>query len=82
MLLLKTIGLQQGWASFSHDGPDLEKLLKPRAARWLENKGEDSCFFGDHGPRTNLISKKKVFTSFYLPLLHRGGLFFENHCYP
>ena len=27
------IVLEQGWASFSHEGPDLEKLLKPRAAR-------------------------------------------------
>ena len=25
--------LKQGWASFSREGPDLEKLLKPRAAR-------------------------------------------------
>ena len=24
--------LTHGWASFSHEGPDLEKLLKPRAA--------------------------------------------------
>ena len=26
-------GLEQGWASFSHEGPDLEELLKARAAR-------------------------------------------------
>ena len=27
------IGLEQGWAKFSHEGPDLEELLKSRAAR-------------------------------------------------
>ena len=25
--------LEQGWARFSHEGPDLKKLLKPRATR-------------------------------------------------
>ena len=28
-----SMSLEQGWASFSHEGPDLEKLLKPRASR-------------------------------------------------
>ena len=45
--------LKQGWANFSHEGPDLEKLLKPLAARWLENKVK--TFFRDHGPRANVI---------------------------
>ena len=52
-------GLSQGWANFSPEGPDLKKLLKPRAARWLENKVKtffSLFFFGDHSPRTNVIS--------------------------
>ena len=38
-------GVTQGWASFSCKEPDLEKLLKPRAACRLENKVKTSWFF-------------------------------------
>ena len=37
--------LEQGWAIISHEGPDLEKLLKPRAARRLENKVKTFFFW-------------------------------------
>ena len=37
-------GLEQGWASFSHEGPDLEKLLK-RAGRTLIGKQGEDLFF-------------------------------------
>ena len=30
---IKLQDIMQGWAIISHEGPDLEKLLKPRAAR-------------------------------------------------
>ena len=29
----KKMRIEQGWAIISHEGPDLEKLLTPRAAR-------------------------------------------------
>ena len=34
----KTDALSQGWVIISHEGSDLEKMLKPGAARWWENK--------------------------------------------
>ena len=33
LILLKPCNSIQGWAIISHEGPDLQKLLKPRAAR-------------------------------------------------
>ena len=32
-VLPRRVTVPQGWANFSHEGPDFEKLLKPQAAR-------------------------------------------------
>ena len=63
---------EQGWASISHEGPDLEKTVEAAGRTLIGKQGEDFFFFGDHGPRTNVISKIRgfhlVFYSNFAPL--------------
>ena len=56
------------------------------AGRTLIGKQGEDLFFGDHGPRTNVIYKRKgfhlVFSCFLFQFCTVEAYFFENHCHP
>ena len=74
--------LTQGWASFSHEGPDLEKLLKPRAARWLKNKVKTSSFWRSQYTYDCDLQNIRSSPRFLFQFCTVEAYFVENHCYP
>ena len=70
-----------GWASFSHEGPDLEKLWKPRAARWLKNKVKTSSFWRSRSTDDFDLQNKTSSPRFSFQFCTVQAYFVENHCY-
>ena len=74
--------LTQGWASFSHEGPDLEKLWKPRAASWLKNKVKTSSFWRSQYTYDCDLQNIRSSPRFLFQFCTVEAYFVENHCYP
>ena len=71
--------LDQGWANFLHEGPDLKKTVEAAGRTLMGKQGEDLFFFLFLEIRvTNVISKKKVSTSSFISLLHSWSLYFRK----
>ena len=78
----RTFSLDQGWASFSHEEPDLKKTVDAAGRTLIGKLGEDlfSLFFGRSRPTYECDLQSKRFSPrFLFQFCTVDAYFLENH---